>query len=151
SCATLGRKRTNMAPPVACLLRFGVFELDTVSGELRKNGLKIRLPEQSFQVLKLLLSRPGDVVTREELQQGLWTSDTFVDFEVGLNSAVRKLREALDESAEDPRFVETLPRRGYRFVGPVAVEPVKVDADLATSAETPGLPAPGAINPPSRL
>jgi TolB-like protein/DNA-binding winged helix-turn-helix (wHTH) protein/tetratricopeptide (TPR) repeat protein len=142
-----------MATPAACLLRFGVFELDTVSGELRKNGLKIRLPEQSFQVLKLLLSRPGDVVTREELQQVLWTSDTFVDFEVGLNSAVRKLREALDDSAENPRFVETLPRRGYRFVGPVAVDPVKVDADFAgaTSAETLGLRAPGAINPPLRL
>src|SRR6188474_3077532 len=105
-----------MAPPVACLLRFGAFELDSVSGELRKNGLKIRLPEQSFRLLKLLLSRPGDVVTREELQQVLWRSDTFVDFEVGLNSAVRKLREALDDSAENPRFVETLPRRGYRFV-----------------------------------
>src|SRR6185503_6195228 len=153
SCATLGRKRTNMATPAAFLLRFGVFELDSVSGELRKNGLKIRLPEQSFQVLKLLLSRPGDVVTREELQQVLWTSDTFVDFEVGLNSAVRKLREALDDSAENPRFVETLPRRGYRFVGPVAVDPVKVEADrpAATSVETPGLRAPGAINPPLRL
>jgi len=146
-----------MATPAAFLLRFGVFELDTVSGELRKNGLKIRLPEQSFQVLKLLLSRPGDVVTREELQQVLWTSDTFVDFEVGLNSAVRKLREALDDSAENPRFVETLPRRGYRFVGPVAaVDPVKVDADIAhiagpTSAETLGLLAPGAITTTSRL
>jgi len=146
-----------MATPSACLLRFGVFELDSVSGELRKNGLKIRLPEQSFRLLKLLLSRPGDVVTREELQQVLWRSDTFVDFEVGLNSAVRKLREALDDSAENPRFVETLPRRGYRFVGPVAaVDPVKVDADIAhiagpTSAETLGLLAPGAITTTSRL
>jgi len=109
-----------MPTPAACLLKFGVFELDAVSGELRRNGLKIRLPEQSFQVLKLLLSRPGDVVTREELQRVLWTSDTFVDFELGLNSAVRKLREALDDSAENPRFVETLPRRGYRFAASVA-------------------------------
>ncbi len=101
-------------------LRFGVFELDPNSGELRRNGLKIRLPEQSFQILKPLLSRPGDVVTRDELRHVLWASDTFVDFEVGLNSAVRKLREALDDSAENPRFVETVPRRGYRFIASVA-------------------------------
>ena len=100
-------------------LRFGVFELDTQSGELRRHGLKVRLPDQSFQILKTLLSRPGEVVTRDELRHVLWTSETFVDFEVGLNSAVRKLREALDDSAENPRFVETLPRRGYRFVAPV--------------------------------
>ena len=78
--------------------------------------------EQSLQVLKLLVSRPGEVVTREELRQVLWTSTTFVDFEVGLNSAVRKLREALDDSADNPRFVETLLRRGYRFVASVSVE-----------------------------
>src|SRR2546422_11332762 len=105
----------------ARVLRFGVFELDTQSGELRRHGLKIRLPDQSFQILRLLLERPRGVVTREELQKQLWTSDTFVDFDVGLNRAVRKLREALDHSAENPRFVETLPRRGYRFIG--SVEP----------------------------
>ncbi len=103
-------------PPV---FRFGVFELDGGSGELRRHGLKVRLPEQSFQILRTLLGRPGEVVTRDELRQVLWTSDTFVDFEVGLNSAVRKLREALDDSAENPRFIETLPRRGYRFVASV--------------------------------
>jgi TolB-like protein/DNA-binding winged helix-turn-helix (wHTH) protein/Flp pilus assembly protein TadD len=99
---------------------FGVFELDTQSGELRRHGLKVRLPDQSFQILKKLIERPGDVVTRDELRSVLWTAETFVDFEVGLNSAVRKLREALDDSAENPRFVETLPRRGYRFVASVA-------------------------------
>ena len=141
-----------MPTPAACLLRFGVFELDAVSGELRRNGLKIRLPEQSFQVLKLLLSRPGDVVTREELQQVLWTSDTFVDFELGLNSAVRKLREALDDSAENPRFVETLPRRGYRFAASVAPV-VKVETEMAGPASAEPLPslASGAINIRSRL
>ena len=108
-------------PTPAHVVRFGVFELDTQSGELRRHGLKIRLPDQSFQILKVLLRRPGEVVTRDELRHVLWTSDTFVDFEVGLNSAVRKLREALDDSAENPRFVETLPRRGYRFVGSVSV------------------------------
>ena len=107
--------------PSAKVVRFGVFELDPGSGELRRNGLKIRLPEQSFQVLRLLLSRPGEIVTRDELRHALWTSDTYVDFDGGLNSAVRKLREALDDSAENPRFVVTLPRRGYRFVAPIEV------------------------------
>ena len=110
--------------PDAHVFRFGVFELDARSGELRRHGLKIRLPDQSFQILRALLMRPGELVTRDELRQLLWTSDTFVDFEVGLNSAVRKLREALDDSADNPRFVETVPRRGYRFVGPVIVPAV---------------------------
>ena len=91
------------APTAAArVLRFGIFELDVQSGELRRHGLKVRLPDQAFQILRLLLARPGDVVTREELRQQLWTSDTFVDFDLGLNSAVRKLREALDDSAEQP-------------------------------------------------
>ena len=103
----------------AQVIRFGVFELDPSSGELRRHGLKVRLPDQSFQVLRLLLSCPGEVVTREQLRDALWTAETFVDFDVGLNSAIRRLREALDDSAENPRFVETLPRRGYRFVGSI--------------------------------
>jgi TolB-like protein/DNA-binding winged helix-turn-helix (wHTH) protein/Flp pilus assembly protein TadD len=105
--------------PPSHVIRFGVFELDTASGELRRHGLKIRLPDQSFQVLQLLLGRPGEVVTREELRRALWTAETFVDFDVGLNSAIRRVRDALDDSAENPRFVETLPRRGYRFIGSV--------------------------------
>ncbi len=88
--------------PDAHVFRFGVFELDAQSGELRRHGLKIRLPDQSFQILRALLMRPGELVTREELRQLLWTAETFVDFEVGLNSAVRKLREALDDSADNP-------------------------------------------------
>ncbi len=113
--------------PAARVLRFGVFELDAQSGELRRNGLKVRLPDQAFQILRLLLARPGEVVTREALRQQLWTSDTFVDFDVGLNSAIRKLREALGDSAENPRFVETLPKRGYRFIAsvtPAAADPI---------------------------
>jgi TolB-like protein/DNA-binding winged helix-turn-helix (wHTH) protein/Tfp pilus assembly protein PilF len=106
--------------PPAQVIRFGVFELDTSSGELRRHGHKIRVPDQSVQILGLLLSRPGEVVTREELRRALWTAETFVDFDVGLNSAVRRLRDALDDSAENPRFVETLPRRGYRFIGSVS-------------------------------
>ena len=119
-CAPLALKGAMKSPtPDAHVFRFGVFELDARSGELRRHGLKIRLPDQSFQILRALLMRPGELVTRDELRQLLWTAETFVDFEVGLNSAVRKLREALDDSADNPRFVETVPRRGYRFVGPV--------------------------------
>ena len=130
-----------MPSPAANVHRFGVFELDADSGELRRHGLKIRLPEQSFQILKLLLSRPGEVVTRDELQQVLWTSDTFVDFEAGLNSAVRKLRDALDDSAENSRFVETLPRRGYRFIASVS-PPVEEPAVSTLSVPAVALPAP---------
>ena len=121
--------------PNTPVLGFGVFELDCASGELRRHGLKVRLPEQSFQVLRALLSSPGDVVTRDELHRVLWPSDTFVDFEVGLNSAVRKLREALDESAEHPRFIETLPRRGYRFHGSVTERSSKATRASATDAD----------------
>ncbi len=103
----------------APLLRFGIFEADLRSGELRKNGSKIRLQEQPFQVLAMLLERPGDVVTREELRQRLWPADTFVDFDHSLNTAINKLREALGDSAANPRFIETLARRGYRFLAPV--------------------------------
>ena len=105
------------------VVRFGVFEVDLRSGELRKQGLKIKLQEQPFQVLATLLERPGQVVTREELQKKLWPEGTFVDYEQGINIAVKKLREALGDSAEKPRFVETLARRGYRFIGQIAHRP----------------------------
>ncbi len=108
------------------IVTFGVFEVDLEAGELRKNGLKVRLQEQPFQVLAMLLESPGRVVTREELRQQLWRTDTFVDFEQGLNKAVNKLREALGDSADNPRFVETLPRRGYRFIAPVDGDAGKV-------------------------
>jgi cholera toxin transcriptional activator len=101
------------------IARFGVFELDLAAGELRKNGAKLRLQEQPFQVLALLLERPGDVVTREEVRQKLWPADTFVDFDHSLNTAVNKLRETLGDSASSPRYIETLARRGYRFIAPV--------------------------------
>src|ERR1044071_93522 len=100
-------------------LRFGVFELDPKTGELRKKGMKVRLQGQPIDILVLLLQRPGQIVTREELQKNLWPADTFVDFEQGLNNAMNRLRAALDDDAESPHFIETLPRRGYRFVGPV--------------------------------
>ena len=100
-------------------VRFGTFELDLRAGELRKDGAKIRLQEQPLQVLAMLLEHPGEVVTREELQRKLWPGDTFVDFEHSLNAAVKRLREALGDSADNPRFIETLPRHGYRFIAPL--------------------------------
>ncbi len=132
--------------PAAGTFRFGVFELDARSEELRRHGQKVRLPHQSFQILLLLLSRPGDVVTRDELRQALWTSETFVDFDVGLNSAIRKLREALDDDAGHPSFIETLPRRGYRFIAPVnsmaAIEPVAPQPAPAGETGLPPAPLP---------
>jgi eukaryotic-like serine/threonine-protein kinase len=101
------------------LLRFGVFEVDLRAGELRKNGVKIKLQEQPFQILAMLLEHPGEIVTREELQQKLWCNDTFVDFDNSLNKAINKIRESLGDSADNPRFVETMARRGYRFIAPV--------------------------------
>jgi cholera toxin transcriptional activator len=101
------------------IVRFGVFELDLRAGELRKNGAKLRLQEQPFQVLALLLERAGDVVTRDEVRQKVWPADTFVDFDHSLNTAINKLRETLGDSASSPRYIETLARRGYRFIAPV--------------------------------
>jgi cholera toxin transcriptional activator len=101
------------------IFRFGVYEADPNSGELRKSGVRLRVQEQPFQVLMLLLDRPSEVVTREELCQKLWPADTFVDFDHSLNTIINKLREALSDSAANPRFIETLARRGYRFLAPV--------------------------------
>src|SRR5713101_1458145 len=100
-------------------VRFGVFEFDLRVGELRKHGIRIKLQEQPFQILAMLLERSGEMVSREELRQKLWPGDTFVDFDHGLNNAINRLREALNDSAESPRYIETLPRRGYRFISQV--------------------------------
>src|SRR4051812_43687685 len=105
--------------PNSNVVRFGMFEVDLRQGELRKNGIRVKLTGQPFQILVILLEHPGDLVTREQLQQRLWPSDTFVDFDRGLNAAINRVREALGDSAENPRFVETLPRRGYRFIAPL--------------------------------
>src|SRR5580704_10403744 len=106
--------------PAATLLRFGVFEADVHAGELTKHGKRIRLQEQPFQLLVMLLEKPGEVVTREELRNRLWPQ-TIVDFDHGLNKAISKIREVLGDSSEHPRFVETVARRGYRFLADVAV------------------------------
>lgn len=103
----------------ADVIRFGIFEIDPRSGELRKSGLRLKLPDQPVQVLLLLLENAGHVVTRDQLRERLWSADTFVDFDKGVNRAINKIREVLGDSAESPRFVETLPRHGYRFIAPV--------------------------------
>ena len=118
-------------------VRFGVFEVDREAGELRKNGLKVHLQEQPFRALAVLLERPGKVVSREELRERLWPSDTFVDFDRSLNTAINKIREALGDSAENPRFLETLPRRGYRFLASVE----QAGHTVGTQPPVPGAPA----------
>jgi DNA-binding winged helix-turn-helix (wHTH) protein len=131
------------------IFRFGVYEADPESGELRKAGIRLRVQEQPFQVLLVLLERPSEVVTREELRQKLWPADTFVDFDHSLNTVINKLREALSDSATNPRFIETLARRGYRFLAPVEfvakhpapVPPVTIAAPVETSPE-PSSPKP---------
>src|SRR5215470_1458012 len=97
------------------VFRFGAFELDAGAGELRKQGLKIRLQEQPLRILQMLLASPGQVVTRDELRNALWPTNCYVDFDHGLNRSINKLREGLEDSAESPRFIETIAKRGYRF------------------------------------
>lgn len=108
------------APSTDAVYRFGLFVLDASAGLLSRNGLRIRLQDQPFQLLALLLEKHGQVVTREEIRQRLWKSNTFVDFDKSLGVAVLKVREALGDSAANPRFLETVPRRGYRFIAPVS-------------------------------
>jgi TolB-like protein/DNA-binding winged helix-turn-helix (wHTH) protein/Tfp pilus assembly protein PilF len=123
------------AVPPPRTIRFGVFELDLRSGELQKQGRKIRLEGQPVQVLMCLLENPGELVTREELHRKLWAADTFVNFEHGLNAAVKRLRQALSDSAANPRFIETLPRRGYRFVAPIQVVAVREEVPAVSAPE----------------
>src|SRR5687767_8526558 len=110
--------------PARPAYRFGGFELDPRSGELKGHDETVRLQEQPLKFLLVLLSRPGEIVTRDEMRRELWPGDTFVDFEVGLNSAVKRLRDALHDSADKPRFIETLPRRGYRLNMAVEAPPI---------------------------
>jgi DNA-binding winged helix-turn-helix (wHTH) protein len=122
------------------ILRFESFELDVRLRELRTGAKRIRLQDQPFEILRLMLARPGDVVTRDELRQRLWPEGTFVDFEHSLNAAVKRLRAVLGDDAENPRFVETLPRRGYRFIA-------RIESPEASSAAG-GAGAPPRAGPP---
>ena len=126
------------ATPEPAGVRFGPYEADLATGEVRRDGQKVALQDKPFQILALLLRRPGELVTREELRSRLWPADTFVDFEHGLNTAVKKLRQALDDSAEEPRYVETLPRRGYRFIA--AVEGAVPEAAAPPTVSAPAAP-----------
>ncbi|MGB8591767.1 MAG: winged helix-turn-helix domain-containing protein [Candidatus Acidiferrales bacterium] len=131
----------------ARIVRFGTFEADLNTRELRKSGIRIKIHGQPFEVLAMLLERPGESVPREELQQRLWPTDTFVDFDHGVNTAINRLREALGDSAENPRFIETVPRHGYRFIGPVE-SPVAAPAgstDIRAEASSSGESAAGAV------
>ena len=125
-----------MNDPEPSTIRFGIFEANFRSGELRRNGVRIRLQDQPFQILNLLLQKPGEVVTREELQASLWPADTFVDFDHSLNTAIKRLRDALGDSADSPRFVETLARRGYRFIAPVHGVPESSPPEPVSKATT---------------
>jgi cholera toxin transcriptional activator len=144
---TLARHMTD--PSQARRYRFGVFEADAATGELRKQGIRIKVNVQPFQVLLMLLDRPGELLTREEISRELWPDGTFVDYEHGVNSAVNRIREALGDTARNPRFIETLARRGYRFVAPVQrvgeqleplPEPEPAGSFLATPEELPRTP-----------
>ena len=126
--------------PARRVLRFDNFELDVRTGELRKHGVRLRLQGQPLQVLAALLKRPGDVVTREELRSLIWSADTFVDFDHSLHNAIARLREVLGDSAETPRYIETLPRRGYRFIGPVDGGDLPALSGASDSAPPAGLP-----------
>src|SRR5215470_8278607 len=106
-------------PSKDSVIRFGGFELELKSGELRKDGVPIKLQNQPFRVLAFLASHPGELVTRDELRQQIWQTDTFVDFEHGLNFCIKQIRTALGDNAQSPLYIETLPRRGYRFIAPV--------------------------------
>ena len=106
-------------PTQSRILKFALFEVDLEAGELRKSGMRQKLAGQPFEVLRLLLERPQEIVTREELQQRIWPKDTFVDYDLALRKAITRLREVLGDSAESPRFIETIPRRGYRFIAPL--------------------------------
>ncbi len=114
------------AHPSRGAVRFGVFEVDLRAGELRKQGVKIKLQEQPFHLLQMLLEHPGEIVTREELRGRIWPADTFVDFDQGLNNAIKRLRESLSDSPENPRFIETIPRHGYRFIANLGVTPGQI-------------------------
>src|SRR5712692_8684288 len=117
------------------IVRFSTFEVNFHTGELRQRGQKIKLQEQPLQVLAALLERPGEMVTREELRNRLWPADTFVDFDHGLNAAIKRLRDALGESAETPVFIETLARRGYRFIAPVNGSSTLSGSEIAANPE----------------
>src|SRR3984957_12423115 len=144
-------------PPVSPgEVRFGIFEADLRAGELRRSGVKVRIQDLPFRALTVLLSRPGEVVSRDELRQTLWPEDVFVDFDQGISSAIRRLREALGDSADNPVFIETVERRGYRWIAPPHL-PSEASRDKGEeekgakiTAELPQMPIPSPLSSPWR-
>src|SRR5262245_43724984 len=142
--------RTFLDPPMdravapANIFRFGLFEADATRGTLTRNGARVKIQDQPFRVLILLLERPGEIVRREELRQKLWPEGTYVDFDGSLNVILKKLRAAIDDDSDNPRFIETVPRRGYRFIAPVSndrpFEPSAVEAQETTGSQVAGTP-----------
>ena len=130
--------------PTQETVRFGLFELDLRAAQLTRNGIKIRLPQQPLQLLSVLIESPGEIVTRERLRQRLWPSDVFIDFDHGLNKSIQKLRDALGDSADSPRYIETIPRVGYRFIAPVrnGTRPPEPEADIEIPPPAPVSPDP---------
>jgi DNA-binding winged helix-turn-helix (wHTH) protein/tetratricopeptide (TPR) repeat protein len=133
------RGEKNVDSPICPRVRFGTFQLDALSGELSRDGRRVRLSRQAFQLLELLVRHPAEVVSRDELRERLWSSDTHVQFEVSLNTAVRKVREALGDSAAHPRFIETIPRRGYRFIAAVQPNETTPGSGPAVATRSPAL------------
>jgi TolB-like protein/DNA-binding winged helix-turn-helix (wHTH) protein/Tfp pilus assembly protein PilF len=146
--ARLTFRKQLLTSPRRSPVRFGVFEADLDLGELRKHGMRLKLPQQAFRVLQLLLERPSEVISRDELRLSLWPADTFVEFDHGLNNAVNRLREVLGDDAQNPRFIETLPRRGYRFIAPVTLPAPVESAAPAPITVTPTTAPPPAPQPP---
>ena len=124
---------------LAGLIRFGPFALNPESRELHKGSTRLRVPDQSIEILKALLERPGQLVTREELRERLWSADTFVDFDAGLNAAIKRLRDVIGDTADAPTFIETLPRRGYRFIGPVVLPPARPPIAVSSPSAPSGM------------
>src|SRR5215475_10165801 len=118
------------------LFRFGIFEVDSAGGNLTRSGARVKIQEQPFRLLLILLEHPGEIVTREELRQRLWPEGTYVDFDGSLNVILKRLRAAIGDDPDNPRFIETVPRRGYRFIAPVSVLQAKAEQPLAKAAET---------------
>ncbi|HTV81354.1 MAG TPA: winged helix-turn-helix domain-containing protein [Acidobacteriaceae bacterium] len=138
-----------MSGPGAARYRFGVFEADAATGELRRRGIRVRLHAQPFQLLCLLLERPGELLTRDEIARALWPDGTFVDAEHGVNSAINRLRETLGDTASSPRFIETLARRGYRFIAPV--ETISAEASAPSTSPTPKEHSPDAQSTTAKI